>query len=131
MRQGICPAEHYTLPTVEFVGGSTQKFGFRTYFQTKKNPYDLSACTAYFSVIHYVNKTGEPILSKEMEIDESSQDSGVQNLLKVTLLPEETADLSGKFIYQITIQNASDEVEIPDQGLLYIYRNIDRERISG
>ena len=45
---------------------------------------------------------------------------------KFVLLPEETVDLFGKFIYQITIQDISGEIEIPDQGILRIANNINK-----
>lgn len=48
------------------------------------------------------------------------------NVLRVVLLPEETVDLVGKFIYQITIQDISGEIEIPDQGIIRIANNINK-----
>lgn len=53
-------------------------------------------------------------------------DGTVTNVLRVVLLPEETVDLVGKFIYQITIQDISGEIEIPDQGIIRIANNINK-----
>lgn len=50
----------------------------------------------------------------------------ISNVLRVVLLPEETVDLVGKFIYQITIQDISGEIEIPDQGIIRIANNINK-----
>ena len=62
-----------------------------------------------------------------MDIIKSEDGDGtVANVLKVVLLPEETVDLFGKFIYQITIQDISGEIEIPDQGILRIANNINK-----
>ena len=117
-----CDYNPYTLPTVDFVGGSTQELAFHTFFSQNKRPFDLSTCTANF-----VNKNGTPLISKQMDIIKSEDGDGtVTNVLKVVLLPEETVDLFGKFIYQITIQDISGEIEIPDQGILRIANNINK-----
>jgi hypothetical protein len=117
----------YTLPTVEFVGGSTQELVFRVYRAVDQRLFDLYSCTANFSVINYVNKTGTAVISKKMTIgEEESGGETVSDLLRVTLDSSETAELTGKFIYQITIQDVSGEVEIPGQGILYIFHNINR-----
>ena len=122
-----CDYNPYTLPTVDFVGGSTQELAFNTFFSQNKRPFDLSACTANFAVINFVNKNGTPLISKQMDIIKSEDGDGtVANVLKVVLLPEETVDLFGKFIYQITIQDISGEIEIPDQGILRIANNINK-----
>ena len=63
-----CDYNPYTLPTVDFVGGSTQELAFHTFFSQNKRPFDLSACTANFAVINFVNKNGTPLISKQMDI---------------------------------------------------------------
>jgi len=50
--------------------------------------------------------------------------------LAVTLIPNETKNLYGKYIYQITIQDMSGEVDIPSQGILGITNNIDKSIIN-
>ena len=108
-----CDYSPYSLPTIDFVGGSTQELVFHTFFSQNKKPFDLSSCTASFALINFVNKT--------MEVSKSEDGDGtVTNVLRVVLLPEETVDLVGKFIYQITIQDISGEIEIPDQGIIRI-----------
>lgn len=44
----------------------------------------------------------------------------------VHLEPQETLDLSGKYIYQISIRNDEGDVEIPKQGILLITNNINK-----
>lgn len=122
-----CDYNPYSLPTIDFVGGSTQELAFHTFFFQNKQPFDLSSCTANFAVINFVNKNGSPIISKKMEVGKSEDGDGtVTNVLRVVLLPEETVNLVGKFIYQISIQDVSGEVEIPDQGILRIANNINK-----
>ena len=103
-----CDYSPYSLPTIDFVGGSTQELVFHTFFSQNKKPFDLSSCTASFALINFVNKNGSPLIAKPMEVSKSEDGDGtVTNVLRVVLLPEETVDLVGKFIYQITIQDIS------------------------
>lgn len=128
-----CDYNPYTLPTIDFVGGSTQDFVFHSFFLADKRPYDLSGCTAKFSIVNYTNQNGSPILSEPMEIasGDSYGDVAVSNLLKITLPPNKTCELHGKYIYQITIKESESQVDIPNQGILYITNNIDKGYITG
>lgn len=122
-----CGYNPYSLPTIDFVGGSTQEIMFHTFFDRNKRAFDLASCTANFAVVNYVNKNGEPLISKTMEIIASEVDGEtITNVLRVVLLPEDTVDLTGKFIYQISIQDISGEIEIPDQGIIRIANNINK-----
>lgn len=117
----------YILPELEFVGGSTQDIRVRCFFHKDKTPYDLSSCVVNFALINYVNKNGEPLVSKKMDINASKDDAGgVKYIASVTLNPADTVDLVGKFIYQISIRDASGEVEIPKQGIAHIINNINK-----
>ena len=122
-----CDYSPYSLPTIDFVGGSTQELVFHTFFSQNKKPFDLSSCTASFALINFVNKNGSPLIAKPMEVSKSEDGDGtVTNVLRVVLLPEETVDPVGQFIYQITIQDISGEIEIPDQGIIRIANNINK-----
>lgn len=121
----------YTLPNIFFVGGATQELAFRCYAFQHKRPFDLFSCTANFAIINYNNKNGTPRVSKEMEIrSENGVDGDVANILYVELEPSDTANLVGKFIYQITIRDISGEVEIPDQGIIHIANNINKSFVQ-
>lgn len=116
-----CP---YTLPQVEFVGGSTQDFAFQCLQHRTGRPLDMSGSRADFSIIEYLNKHGDPLVSKIMEVREVG---GVNSQLFVSIPPEDTVDLWGKYIYQISIRNADGVMEIPNQGILYITNNIHKD----
>lgn len=121
----------YTMPSMDFVGGSTQDLAFHCYFYRNKKPQDLSSCMAEFSIISYVNKNGEPLVRKRMQIGTDPGVSGeVSNVLRVTLEPNDTIDLAGKYIYQISIRDISGEVEIPKQGIAHIINNINKNFVK-
>lgn len=118
----------YTLPSMDFVGGSTQDLVFHCYHYLNKKAQDLSSCTANFSIINFVNKNGDTLVSKQMDIGAAPDvDGEVSNVLRVALAPLDTVNLpAGKYIYQITIKDISGDVEIPNQGIIHIINNINK-----
>ena len=118
----------YTLPAIDFVGGSTQDLVFHCYFYANKRPHDLTSCTADFSIINFVNKKGEPLVSKQMDIRSAPLvDGEINNVLSVTLDPKDTVNLpAGKYIYQISIRDISGDVDIPNQGIIHLINNINK-----
>lgn len=117
----------YTLPEISFVGGESQTLLFNL-LTLSGNDYDASECQVGFAVIHYTNKNGVPILTKDAEIKMGN--NGVMNIAIVDLLPSDTIDLYGRFVYQITISDPAGFTEIPGQGLIDITRNIHPEFIT-
>lgn len=123
-----CDYSPYTLPTIDFIAGESQDLLFHTYFHTGKRPFDMTGCTANFSIVNFLNRMGSPIVSKVMTISEDpALDSN--NQLLVHLDTNETVELSGKYIYQIIIRDIDGDVEIPKQGILYITNNINKNFI--
>lgn len=118
----------YTLPSMDFVGGSTQAFVFHCYHYLNKQAQDLSSCTANFSIINFVNKKGEPLVSKQMTVGtDPIVDGEIHNVLRVELDPLDTVNLpAGKYIYQIIIKDISGSVDIPNQGIIHIINNINK-----
>lgn len=118
----------FTLPTISFIGGSTQTFTFPAYFAKTNEQFDLSSCKSIvFSVADYVNPYGGPVIRVDMDVlSEDTDDDGVSvpSVLKATLSPAKTRGLSGKFIYQLEITDVEGNVEIPNQGIMHIFRNI-------
>lgn len=119
----LCVNDPYTLPSITFVGGETQNLSFHTYSYYGKKPFNLAGCTCNFSVVSFNNKNGVVIISKPMQIA-SGGDAEQDNVLQVTLTSQETVSLAGKYIYQITITDIDGESEIPNQGILFITKNI-------
>lgn len=120
-------AKVYNLPEITFIGGETHDLRFHLYTDTGK-VFGAFGANATFSVVYSVNRTGTPVLSKKMDV--IADDNGEYSVLTVTLLPTETVGLYGKYIYQITIQDVSGEIEIPSQGILGITNNIDKQLIK-
>lgn len=113
------------LPQIDFVGGSTKTLTFAIY-GAHEMPYDVSNCTANFSVSSF-GDIGVPLISKPMTAGTGSETS---NILTVDLESADTLSLSGKYLYQITIKDNSGIVTIPYQGNLYIFSNINRAYLN-
>lgn len=123
-----CDYSPYTLPTIDFVGGETQDIMLHVYHYKDDKEFSLTGCSANFSIVSYANKNGAPYVSKEMSV--LTNDAGTSdNILSVSLAPNETVGLSGKYIYQVTIKDIEGDVEIPKQGILYITNNINKNFI--
>lgn len=119
------PTGLYTLPELSFVGGATQDFEFDVFSEKNNALFDLSSCTADFSIVGYLGRDREPIVSKMMDI-RFGIDNSVKNVLHITLLPSDTVNLYGKYVYQVSIKDAVGKVEIPSQGIMYIQNNINK-----
>ncbi len=122
----------YTLPFIDFVGGSTEELVFHCYFHVNKKPFDMFSCVANFSIVDYVNKrVAKPVVTKAMEIRaDPDVDGDVCNVLSVILDPSDTINLSGKHIYQISIRDISGVIEIPRQGIINIINNINKPFVN-
>ena len=120
-----CTYNPYVLPTIDFIAGETQDLSFNIFFYKSNKPYSLEDCLATFSVSSYTNKSGNAVISKTMDMRPGK--TGTNNVLVVTLTSKDTVNLSGKYIYQITLQDVDGDVEIPKQGILMITNNIDRK----
>ena len=63
-----CEYSPYTLPTIDFVGGESQRLAFHTYFYKTGAPFSLSSCAADFSIASFTNRSETPVLSRLMEM---------------------------------------------------------------
>lgn len=117
----------YTLPEISFVGGETQEFNFHLK-NHNGNPFDASGSSINFAICNYSNKTGAPLLSYSPTLLEDER--GETSIIVLTIPKEDTASLSGKFIYQITIVDVAGNSEIPNQGIMNIAKNIHQEYVS-
>lgn len=116
----------YTLPEISFVGGETQEFNFHLKNHAGE-PFDAAGASVDFAICNYSNKTGAPLLSYTPTL--LADENGVANVIVLTIPKEDTAQLSGKFIYQITIVDVSGNSEIPNQGIMNIAKNIHQEYV--
>lgn len=113
----------YTLPELTFVGGKTQELNFNLY-ERNGNLFNAKYCNSNFSVCNYSNKCGTPLFSIQPIF--VSGDDNVAHILQVVIPAEQTLNLYGKYIYQITIADNTGRIEIPNQGIMNITRNINQ-----
>ena len=117
--------DFYILPELALVGGEHQKYYIYLWTpQPNSQPFDANGCVVDFSIINYSNKIGVPILSKPCGI--MGNEDGIPSIAVVELLATETVMLYGKYIYQITIIDSEGITEIPNQGLMFIAKNVNQ-----
>lgn len=120
----------YTLPELSFIGGESQTLVFNL-VDINGREFDASPehCDAGFAIIHYSNKNGEPLLTKDVLVRQS--DNGVYSRAVVELEAKDTMNLYGRYVYQLTIINKElKRTEIPGHGIIDITRNIHPEFLA-
>ena len=115
----------YRLPDYSMVAGETQNITILLY-TTKNRQLDATGMYARFAVTDFINQDSEPILTKVCTII-TPQDE-YPAVLNCRLTPDDTIDLGGKYIYQITVMDIDDSVAIL-KGDMLIDRNCDREAL--
>ena len=114
----------YSLPEIMFVAGQSNTIRWRL-FTEQKAPFNADGCTGNFALVDYSDKYNtEPLVSKPLSFSLGDDETGAKNIASVELLPNDTLGLYGKYIYQITVKSIDGEVEIPNQGIINIFHNI-------
>lgn len=118
----------FTLPEWEMVGGESQRRIFELY-NSKGQECNLDGGSASISIIDFVNRGGDPYLTKPVELTASS--TGNYSIATVTLDPSETLSFSGKYIYQLSFKDMFGNIGIPRHGILQVIKNIDTAFVEG
>ena len=116
--------EIYTLPTLSFVGGSTQDIRFRLKDKSGRI-IDATDFTGNFAVCDYRYKDSKFLFNEPLSF--ISDENGIRSILRIVITAENTRDKYGKFVYQITLKDPAGRYGIPNQGILNITKNIDQE----
>lgn len=116
----------YSLPEWNFVGGEYQRRQWTLYRQDGQ-VQDVSSTTVSLAVDDYANPAGTPILKKTTQV--STNEDGLHCNVLFELLPEDTKDLAGTYMYQLTLKQ-SDRTTIPFRGIMHIAQNIDKEALA-
>lgn len=114
------------LPEWTFVGGESQSRGFR--FIDSNGAYlELEGAIATLSITHYMDekqyKTEEESPTLVYRVQATEDESGKPCMMAFFIPSADTAELYGKFVYQITIRTSNGLIGIPFRGLMYIVRN--------
>lgn len=122
----------YELPTICLVGGCFMPCNFHIHNNMNGQPQDMTGCTAKFSVVNFLNKYGKPLIKKDMLVRQGTraEEAGLKSILYVELNSDDTKDLEGKFIYQITVEDDTGHAIIPKHGVMYVIHNIDKSPLE-
>lgn len=114
---------NYALPTIDFgVAGTTDIFRF--FLKTNTGAaFNAYGGHVYLSFIDYDDPTGTPVLSEELTLEQDDDD--IYSIAVYTPEVNDTIDLDGLYIYQITVIDAGGKVEAK-KGKAYITKNIDK-----
>lgn len=114
----------YTLPEISMVGGQSETIRWRLY-DKNGDPYSGGDIQARFALTDFSDQSSdEAVLTKDITF--IAGDEGVNNVAQVNLDYSDTANLYGKYVYQLTIKDGIREAHIPGQGIIFIAHNIDQ-----
>ena len=120
----ICNNSAFTLEDIHIVGGDYKEFPIYINDNDRGGLMDVSNLQVNFSLVLYQARYGSPIIAKNLAV---STDDPTAFLL--VLYPDETKDLSGQYIYQLSIKTPNDKQE-SFQGFLYVEKNLNPDAFT-
>lgn len=120
----ICNNSAFTLEDIHIVGGDYKEFPIYINDNDRGGLMDVSNLQVNFSLVLYQARYGSPIIAKNLAV---STDDPTAFLL--VLYPDETKDLSGQYIYQLSIKTPNDKQE-SFQGFLYVEKNLNPDAFA-
>lgn len=107
----------FLLEEFNIIGGDYQEIYFNVSDIDTGIALSIQDLTLNFSLVEYKNRYGLPLLNRNCEINAD------KTAFVMFLYPEDTRDLSGKYIYQVSIQTPNNKQQ-SFQGVLTIDKNI-------
>ena len=107
-------SEIYNLPSLVIRGGSKEQLRY-TFYDENNDLLDITGAKVIWTLSEFGCKD-YTIIEKEGVL--SSDYSSV-----ITLHADDTKDLEGKFVCQVSLKDYIDEVYIPAQGIIKISRS--------
>ena len=114
--------DKFQLPEKNIIGGDYKEIYWRLHDADRGGYLDCTNLRMNFSLIDYVDRYGEPLISKECEAVAIEGESNATEF-KVVLYKQDTQDFTGKYIYQLTI-DTPDHKQQSLQGVMNILKNI-------
>lgn len=108
----------FKLPELCIIGGDYKERYFRINDLDNGGFMDTSNLEGKFALIPYGNRNGQPVYKCDLTTDPNDN-----TIFLLTLTSDDTINLSGKYIYQISIK-ASETKQQSFQGIMIIDRNI-------
>ena len=114
----LCNTDTVSLDDIHIVGGDYKEFPIHIQDNDRGGLMDVANLQMNFSLVLYNARYGTPIIAKNLAV---STDDPTAFLL--VLYPEETKDLSGQYIYQLSVKTPNDKQE-SFQGFLRVEKNL-------
>lgn len=119
----------YNLPSFSFVGGSSETISINLYDGNNQPfPVDLDT-TVTFVMSSFLDDMANPILTltsggRNAQVTIERGDGQLRNRISIKLKLENTITLHGRYIYQISLTDAYNNMEVLGQGGILILRNL-------
>lgn len=107
----------FLLKEINIIGGDYQEILLLVSDMSNSESLAIEDLTLNFSLVEYKNRYGTPLINRNCAINSDG------SAFIITLLPEDTKDFSGKYIYQISVQAPNNKCQ-SFQGIMTIDKNI-------
>ena len=114
----------HALPTITFIGGDTRSIDVDVH--THLTQAELYGLSAKLVISDYVNFGGAPLYAQDGQV---LQD-GDAEYFHFFLSEEDTIQWRGKYLYQVTIRDESNNTEVY-QGFMIVHGNADQINFGG
>lgn len=113
--------DQITLPPESMIAGTTKKLVLYLYTHNMKKQIDADGMVARFTLTDYINPGDTPLIVKNCLV--TVPEGEKLAVIVVNLTRQDTLKLSGKYIYQVTI-NDDDTIEAL-KGIMNIALSLD------
>lgn len=117
-----------SAPTIYEVGGGDITIDFDLKNYHNGSAYNAENCTAQLAISDYLYRT-TPLLKYEAAI--KADLNGVLSVASFVIPASDSVKLSGAYIYQVSIKDASGNFESPMQGKMVICPGINADFVNG
>ena len=113
----------FTLSKISMINGTSRDFVFNGVVESTNNPFNFRGCNANFSIIQFNDRSGNPVVSKDMTVADDGNGADNDSLF-VSLTPSDTINLTpGRYVYQVSVKDPDGNYEA-FQGYLDIFQNV-------
>lgn len=117
-----------TAPTIYEVGGGDITIEFDLTNRHDGSTYNADGCTAELAIADYIYRAST---LHTYEATLKADSNGVLSVASFVVPASDSVNLSGAYVYQVSIKDASGNIEPPIQGKMVICPSINADFVNG
>lgn len=114
----------FQLDEINIIGGDYKEFPIKIHDNDRGGLMDVTDLKLNFSLVDYGKRYESPIITKDCEVSSDDEKAFI-----LVLHPDDTKNLAGKYVYQLSVK-APNEKEESFQGILNVNKNINPDAFA-